>query len=82
MMQGLLLQELEAGRLRTDLSVPFLAWQVIAVSVGIAEYLTLNYGVDYLENAKNNKPAYALSEAEIMETVRGMIAVLKKGISA
>ena len=26
MMQGLLLQELEAGRLRTDLSVPFLAW--------------------------------------------------------
>lgn len=80
MMQGLLAQELAAGRLRTDLPLPLLAWQVIAISVGIAEYLTLNYGIDYLENARNNKPAYALSETEIMETVRGMIGVLKNGL--
>ena len=81
MMQGLLLQEQAAGRLRNDFPIKILAWQVIAVSVGIADYLTLNYGLDYIENAQNNRPAFALSEAEIMETVKGMIAVLKNGIS-
>ncbi len=81
MMQGLLKVEQAAGRLRSDLSLPFIAWQVIAVSLGIAEYLTLNYGIDYLENARNNRPAYALSEQEILETVDGMIAVMKNGLA-
>jgi AcrR family transcriptional regulator len=80
MMTGLLKEERKQGRLRTDLTEEVMAWQIIAVSVGIADYIQLKYGVDYLQNAKKGKPVFALSEKEIMKTVAGMIAFIKNGI--
>jgi TetR/AcrR family transcriptional regulator len=71
----------QRGMLRTDIQTDVLAYVIVQVQLGIYDFLMIRYNTDFRNNIKEQKPVFAISEKDILSTVKEFSKVLEHGFS-
>jgi TetR/AcrR family transcriptional regulator len=69
------------GAIRQDIDIQLTAFSVFQIQVGLFDYLTHYKGVDFIKNIKEGKTVFSIDKEEIMKIVKGMVELLRIGIS-
>lgn len=68
----------QIGKFDTEL----LAFNILNMQLGLYDFISRKYGINYEENIKNNQPVLSLSITELKKVIREQISILKNGIKA
>jgi len=69
------------GILRSDIPINYLAYTIVQVQMGIYDFLMLIHNTDFRDNIKEKKPLFAVSEKDIITTVKEFSKILKHGLA-
>jgi TetR/AcrR family transcriptional regulator len=69
------------GAIRQDIDIQLTAFSVFQIQVGLFDYLTHYKGVDFIKNIEEGKTVFSIDKEEIMKIVKGMVELLRIGIS-
>lgn len=75
-----LIEQQKLGKIRTDISLDTLSFIFYQAHIGVYDYLSYIYKVDFRENIKEGKPLFSISKEQINELLNEFISILKSGM--
>lgn len=78
--RNMLVDQQLKGKIRSDIDFDLIAYFVIQIQIGIYDFLSIKYDLDFRENILNKQPVLPISEDEILKTVRGFSMLMQDGM--
>ncbi len=69
------------GKLKKTINLNAMAFTIMQVQIGIYEYLSLRYDIDFIKNIQEGKPVFNTKNQEVMDVVKDFAKILTHGIN-
>jgi TetR/AcrR family transcriptional regulator len=69
------------GKLKKTINLNAMAFTIMQVQIGIYEYLSLKYDIDFIKNIQEGKPVFNTKNQEVMDVVKDFAKILTHGIN-
>lgn len=79
--RNILVEQQLKGRIRSDIDYDLIAYFIVQIQIGIYDFLSIKYDLDFRENILNKQPVFSISDEEMLKTVRGFSKLMKDGLT-
>jgi predicted metalloenzyme YecM len=80
-MESMILQEVEKGKFRKDVSTKKMAFMLLTTSSQLIDFLKLKMGTALDDNVMNGRPIFANCEKDLMDTLEQFISLMSSAMN-
>ena len=78
--RNILVDQQLKGRIRSDVDFDLIAYFITQIQIGIYDFLTIKFDLDFKANIENNSPVTSIPDDELYKIITGFSKLLKDGL--
>lgn len=67
--------------LSSDIDVDATAFAIMHLQIGIYEFLSLKYKIDFIKNVQEGKPVFSMKDKNVLDAVKSFARIITRGIN-
>lgn len=72
---------IELGKVKETINTEAMAYSIMQLQIGVYEYLSLKFNIDFIRNIQLGKPVFGSKEDVVMQVVKDFAKILTHGIN-